>query len=342
MIYLSIFLMQFISLVKGKARGICIFAVGLYIALVAGFRSINIGIDTRSYFNVFMDAAPLSLYAIFDKASMEPGYCLFNYFICNLFGNFQVLLILISLFFVLTVSFLIYRYSRIPWMSFFLFVTFGFLTFSMSGLRQTIAIGLCVLCFLFMKNRKFIISVICLVSAVFFHYSAIFFVPVYFIDRLKWTKRNVAISIFIGAVVFIFSSLIFSFINNYARMSYESMDTGGNLMLLFNLFIVFIGLVYKDKIIAKDAVNSFFFYSMVFTVILFPLCKFHPAMFRTTFYYYIFMIIYIPNVIVSINDSTTRLLLTMLIISVAVYFFLYKVMIDINQFYPYQFFWEVN
>jgi hypothetical protein len=226
-------------------------------------------------------------------------------------------------------------------MSFYLFIAFGFFTFAMSGLRQTIAIGLTLLCFVFAKNRKPLLYTLFLIAAFLFHYSAIIFAPAYFLERIELNKRNVIVSSIVALLIFSFSSVIFIFANSYARISYEEMETGGNLMFLFYILLLILGFTQKKNLLAIDSKNSCLYYYMITTIVLFPLCKFHPALFRLTFFYSIIVfIVYVPNVLFSVKNSVVRFSFTFIICIIATYFLTYKVLLPMNKLLPYYFFWE--
>ena len=97
-----------------------------------------------------------------------------------------------------------------------------------------------------------------------------------------------------------------SLLSSYSRIEYTSIETGGMKLFLLILVSVLIGIIYRNPLLTKDRNNKYFFYMMVATAILMPITQFHPAVLRLNWYFFIFMIIYIPNLLYAINNKLIR------------------------------------
>lgn len=335
MIYTAI--LALIFFVRRLPRNIYFYFVGFILIIVSGFRGVDVGIDTYTYSQIFKTIINQDLSVSFISLDLEKGFVLFNYLVAVLFGdNFQVLLIIASLFFIFTVGLIVYEYSEIAWMSFYLFIALGYYTFGMSGMRQAIAIGFTLLSYHLVKRGKIFISIITFVLAILFHYSAVIFLPIYFIRRLKINNINVLVSLFLIVLIKLYAIYIFSFMNGFARTPYEEVETGGVLMYYFIVITAVFGYYYRVRLNRKD---DDLFFMMIATIALWPIAQINQAMFRITFYYSFFIVVFMPNSLKLVEDKRLRLIYGAVYLLVTSYFFYEKVLFDGSMLIPYRLFW---
>ena len=101
------------------------------------------------------------------------------------FDNEQWWLVAIALFYSIVVGRLIYKESKQSAISIVMLVSLGFYYFSMTGLRQTIAMSILILGYPFLKERRFIPFAILVFIASRYHLSALAFLAVYPIANKK-------------------------------------------------------------------------------------------------------------------------------------------------------------
>lgn len=309
-----------------------------FLIFVIAMRDLSIGIDTWNYYNVFYGIKDTQLGTLFKIYQAERGYVLYQYILGKFGGEFRTLLILEAALFIGVISVVIYKYSDIPWLSFYLFVTFGFFTFSMSTIRQTIALSFTLISFLYIKKKKFFWYLLFIGLALTFHLSAAIFLPAYWLDKLKLNKRNIVLAALVLAITYIFRDIIFAFINNYVRIEYEYMRTGGIMWGIFLILSLIIALNFKKNILKNDKNNVFFYYMMIMAIILLPICKVNPVLFRLAFYYSIFIIIFIPNMLFAIKDKYLKILGILAYLITGLYYFLSGIITPVSQLLPYRFY----
>ena len=76
------------------------------------------------------------------------------------------------------------------------------------------------------------------------------------------------------------------------------------------------------------------------TLVLTTIAKLNPVMFRIAQYYWIFMIIYIPNLIDCIYDKGLKSLFIYIFIALGIFFFYYKLQMYGIRMHPYVFYWN--
>lgn len=315
--------------------------------LISGLRSPLVGNDTLNYVQLFdeLRILPVSNF----ESRFEKGYLYFNLFLGYLFKNSQALLIISALIICSGYFFLITKYSKIPWMSVYLFLTLRFFDASMNVLRLSIAMSLIfvgVYCLLENKRICFFLFVI---LASLFHNTAIIFIVVYFLKYFKLNIKYLTITIMISfGITFFFDKLIFIVFQIFpAYTSYITSSYMGNevklatvLNLIINL-IVFVWIFYMHKRSndpTDEALIKIFFIGVCISVISFEF----TLLDRVSELFTVFMIVLIPNSISLIKSSKMKIFISYAFI---IFFFLYYLVIVIyrpewNRIYPFTFFWQ--
>ena len=113
--------------------------IGLLV-LLWGFRDTSVGLDTSSYNNLY-DWAFRAKISQYDIYWIEPGYALLTMFSAQVLHlSYHQFLMLISLFFGFSIYEFIKRYSLNWFVSAMVFISFPFMAFYMSGIRNAIVI----------------------------------------------------------------------------------------------------------------------------------------------------------------------------------------------------------
>ena len=295
--------------------------IGSALFIVSAFRATSVGIDTKSYLWAFerlgKSVSDLSLSFL-----AEDGYTLLEY-ICKSMGlGFRGVIIFGAAIYIIPVLFIIYKYSENPYLSLFYFVTLDYYCFSMSGMRQCIAIGLCLIAFEMAQKKKLLLYLLLVGVAITFHSTAIVFLPVYFLRYIPLKKKYIYPFIGLGIVCFLFKSQLVSIMQSMSRVYYGNMDTGGIGMYLYLLLPVILACIYSPEWEnnSKDA-KILTNYMMIIAVIMYPILQFNPTVFRLHYYYSIVIIIFLPTVVRGVRDARIRFLISAFFFSVAIYYF---------------------
>ncbi|MBQ4516641.1 MAG: EpsG family protein [Clostridia bacterium] len=121
---------------------------------------------------------------------------------------------------------------------------------------------------------------------------------------------------------------------------YTDVESGsvGMRLYLFVLMTVILRLIFFNSE-KKPSENDNLIYMVQFMLILFPAVQSGGAVMRIYFYYYIFFVAYLPNMLESIDDIKTRRLAYLLL----TYFLLFVYSgtnFAVSHLLPYQFFWQ--
>ena len=127
--------------------------VGMMV-LLWGLRDVSVGLDTASYNNLY-DWALRAKLSQYDIYWIEPGYALLTMFSAQVLHlSFHQFLMMVSLFCGFSIYEFIKRYSLNWYISAMVFISFPFMAFYMSGIRNAIVISIVLLAVRLLEEKK--------------------------------------------------------------------------------------------------------------------------------------------------------------------------------------------
>ncbi len=111
----------------------------------------------------------------------------------------------------LPVSYVIFRYSRYPQLSAFLYICITFFYNTMNFTRQSMAASLVFLAFNAIRERRHWLVILLAVLGGMFHLSALVIIPVYLVSLIKPSWQFYTVIGVLAGVVFIFSDKLINF-----------------------------------------------------------------------------------------------------------------------------------
>ncbi len=326
--------------------------MAICMVLLIGLRSVNIGIDTLNYAYMYINAASTP-FSYLNEDIKDKGYVFLCIVLNRLGVNFTEFNILYAIFNISIITYMIYKYSDMPWMSFFLFMAFGFFTLQFTMVRQSLAISIVLLAIILDKNKgiwDFVKFVLLVWIAYTIHASAVVALPIWFIRKIKpdkiWTFIFIAIIVFCylfkGAIGELMFNLAGDVSESYENYGDELIENAGMFLYLMILVSVIFSIIIPQFLDNKWNFMTFIFLCIMLMML--PALQGGGAIMRIYYYYYIFMIVHIPNMISSVNRSKDRfitLLIMLLFLSVGLYMFANDVFVnDTYKINPYEFFWQ--
>ncbi len=324
---------------KQTKKMVVIFIIG-FIILFQGLRSFDVGRDLQNYMRNYYSLESFSIIDLFKYNDSEYLYFLVGKFFNFLNLDFRIMLFFTSFMTYGLLGIMSYKYSKNPVMSIFIFITLGLFVFSLSGLRQSIAIGISLIAFHYIKNKKFIKYLILIIIAALFHESAIFTLPIYFLYNAKKRSNLQLASIPIFIIVFIFRQEITTYITHLYNPDHNIIETGArNMMLLF--IIIYIASMYVTKITDNDFVYRL--QRILFAAILVQMmATYSQTVSRLGYYYYSYLILLIPELISLIKEKEYKFALQSAFIVVFTLLFFNNIITSPLDTYPYKFLSIVN
>ena len=157
----------------------------LLLICMAGLRSISVGTDTFSYEDIYywIEAGNANF--------IEPGWRFLNWLIQYVGGNFNMLLMVVAILTLLPVGFVIKQCSPAPSLSLFLYFSLFTYLQSYNLMRQMLAVSIVLLGYTYLYKQQRVRYLICVAFAMTFHTSALFSIPLIWIDRFNLSMKKV-------------------------------------------------------------------------------------------------------------------------------------------------------
>lgn len=297
---ISLYLIVFkIDKIKNPKKIFCI-SIFVLFSLIQGLRSFDIGNDTSNYVKFFelSKGIPVIDIILMKQWSIEPGYGILMKICSVMKFTPQMFLLTVSVIINGGLMYFIYKYSDNPLISVIIFMGVEFFTLSFTALRQMIAVIILLNSYTYIEKKNPIKFVIMVFLAATVHKTALVFLPVYLLKNIKVNLKT----IFIGIGICLISQLIAIPIvilisQRIFAQSYLINTIGGGVTQALVIFVyLLLGIfIYKDSIKKEEGINNtylIFIYFAFFIQIL--ACKINMVN-RLMWYFYIFIIVYLPN-----------------------------------------------
>lgn len=331
----------FLDLFRGKtAKKLYFSIVTIQLALVAGLRGYTVGGDTMGYVWYFQLMKSLKLKDIIDREyDIEKGYMMLEYLVSKFTEDPTVFFLIVAVFFIGSISRLIYRNSSEACLSYILFVCLGFYSFSLSGMRQTVALGIIFFAFEFIKQRKLLPFLAIVIISSLVHTSALIFLPAYFIAYKKLTKPYLGLVFLTIIFSFVFKESLFEILSKFSGYGYTAYDNDGPYKLIMLMILILLGGIIQMKSVLRRNPDNLIYYNMAFVAITLGMLTFvNPSALRAAYYYYIYFILFIPEILFSISDRKLRMPIYYICLVIVIY--LEFKALPASPVVPYKLFWE--
>lgn len=334
LIYLLLLLMFILNSIKEKKFNIPIILV-IFLIVITGFR--KTGYDLGNYFINFQEMNQLKdvITTLF-----EPGYAfcafifkkVFTIFLTdsNAFTVFMIFIASVSIFLKYKT---INKFSKLPIFAFAFYFLCFYIYNDFTQIRHGIAIAFCFYSLNFVDDKKPYHYFACILTACLFHYSAVFFFPVYFLRNIKMDKKKLVWIIFVSFVIsFLDIKEIMLFVNNHIIHSIYIANKlnlyAADSLSLFNyssLFkIIFISMYFyfvydKENVKDRICVNTYLFGIFLFNV----LSSYSIIAYRVNAFFRMTEVLLLSNYISKLPDIKYKRFHTIFIIGVIGYY-IYK------------------
>ena len=134
-----------------------------------------------------------------------------------------------------------------------------------------------------------------------------------------------------------FSDQIFVLLNTYAEKNYEIETVGGFIYRSLIGISLIAGLFFSLKKLRSNRIYGITFYMVIWGIFI-TLIALHPAFYRLSYYYSIFIVLYLPYLTNTIFETQSRKFPAIVICIISCILFLY--FISINPYFAnYMFMW---
>lgn len=351
LLFYYIFGMLFEKIIGRKMNNkfwILILTIPLFI--IVAFRSQFVGNDTLNYYGSFTTVSQESFFSE-TVSRLEIGYVYCIRTISLLGFDYLGFQIITTAFVYFSLARFIYKYSSNYAMSMFCFVTLNMFAQTMNISRQYIAIAILTYSISFILEKKPIKFSIVVFIATLFHTTSLIFLIIYYLVNVKLTKMKKLIIIIVGISISIGFDFVIGILSKFfgvyeGYLSGEYFETEGKiavyflLMIYFSFFLLGTAVGYgKDRNKNNDGTATIcvtnqrrinkerlYYVAILITLVLGIIGLNTSIMSRLVSYFFIFFLVYIPDVLKVIKEKNIRFIVTNAIV---VGLFLYYMIIMI-------------
>jgi transmembrane protein EpsG len=310
------------SLTDIRPNKFMIFTVILTLVLVSGLRS-NIG-DTYFYKHIYEINDFTWDFVLSQK---DLGFGILQMLLQQLSNDSQILIFTTALITNVLIVLVLYKYSRLPEIALYVYITSGMFIVSMNGIRQFLAAAIIFTStkYLLEGNLKNYILIILFASV--FHQSALILIPIYFLVRRNaWTSATYLMLMI--AIIFTlgfdkFSQVLFGVIEDSHYSEYQNSDEGGANFLRVIVYAAPVILAYLGREKLRDIFpGSDYIVNMALLNVVFMIIATQNWIFaRFTIYFGLYQLILISWVLKLFKNKTQGFIYYMILILYFVYFY---------------------
>lgn len=319
----------------------------LVLISLSSLRGATIGNDTHSYIYMFKNLSAD------DHSRFEIGYVWLTDTIKKFTDNYQFLFVVVSIIIYFSFGKFIVKYSKMPWLSLYLFFTYGFFTFTFTALRQGIAMAICLYAFEAILKGKNIRAILLILGATLFHSTAIVFSLAFLCKFLKPSGKVFSYGYITAIILLVVFTAVLNYVfqmlpmyEHYTQGTYIG-ETGVAGFLYATLSSMILLFSYSKLVVqAKNCsvipkVDSYGLIMVLFVVILYIVSIKANIFDRMAIYFNVLSLIVLPNAISQLKGLTRQITIA----SVIVVFYIYSAMIityrpEWVSIYPYSFYWQ--
>lgn len=285
---------------------------GLFVIFLITATRFDTGYDFYNYHLFYREDIPESIEPLFKLTVY-----LLKYFTDNsqwMFVFYSFIIIFVTYFTIIKMT----KYTKIALLIFLLIP--GLYINSFSIIRHSVALSLFFLGTYYIlfenKSLKFWIYSI---LAIGFHYSAILpIIIVYFFKKILFIKYSIFIYIILIILSITFSELNvaeFLITNSFGKFPvYLDYKTEVSMIkqIVLNIFFIFLAFLTLKK---SDSMNNYMFLNLIFIgILILNIFSNYQAVTRLSYYFLIFQIILIPNILYSFKDNISKIILLILFV----------------------------
>ena len=304
---------------------------GVLIAVLSAFRTPYTGTGDNYWYtmryiylqdyNSFADYYECYL-SDYDFFSSEAGFYFTMWLFGRIFKDGQTAIIVSSVLVTVATCFFIRRNSKDIPLSLTIYICLGLFTFNMNGMRQAMAMSICLFAYEFAKDRKAIPFVLTVLLAMLFHKTAMCFLPMYFLPRMK---NNLGSWLFYVVGLILCLLFVDRIIAGYYELSGEdysdgaAAEGGGLFVVMLYLGTIAVAL-YRPRILQRQSART----AMLATLAGFTayISRFvgMGILERVSYYYFYFPILLIPEAFQELDEEEYKIIKVFFVIGALLLF----------------------
>lgn len=304
-------------------------------------------IMSNSYGGVFLSMPNYSFGDIIRNPEyvgghMEVGWLLLAKTISLFTHNLQVYLVIISILQFLPIAYVIRKYSSNVVLSYFVFASLGFFVHYFSGIRQMLAVSIILLAFdqLYQKRYLWYTAIVLIASTI--HSSAILFLIVWPLSKIRLSFLTAIISIAIMvAIMPLYQAILSDVLELFFESRYEGyLNAEGSATTMFLVYALFLLLSFLQK---EDTPKIRLLRVLLLVGVAGQSLGVlgNSAITRIGYYFNIFLILLLPEIVMAFKrKNELDIIIAGAVILLCAFFVLTTNSENSSGVIPYEFFWN--
>ena len=309
-IYIILLLIMKEIMGKDKKKYCICASLGLF--FISACRAETVGVDMDNYISTYLSLKYIPYEKILFGFEKDQIFYCFSKLIADISNsNTYIYLSIIAAIFALSTGYFIYKNSANPSISFFLLLPLEIFYFSMTGLRQAVAISFIFIGYSELFKGKFIKFIGIVLLASLFHRSALvcllILVPYILAKEKRIRLYKILIVVAIGLLA---RNQIINFgMKVFGTEGYE-INAGGGMTTLIMYSFIFILVIFLDygELSIRNNPKSYYveIYCLLFTVITQSYVPYLTEFFRIRIYFLLPTVVLLPYVMENLKLKTSR------------------------------------
>ena len=322
-----------------KKKSFVVFC-GIVLFLFMALRSRYLGsTDSLNYYNMMRRAVNCDTFSrYYDPEGVEIGFQVLVFLLSRIFHDSQMILVLSSALYAFSICFFVYHNSDDTAFSLTMYVCLGLFSFQVQGMRQAIAMSVCMMAYELVKKRKLALFLLAVLPLILIHRTAIIFIPVYFIYNLKYDAKGLVMIAGFSAALLFASKRVVAIANMLFDSDYnQTKDSGGFIAVMVYILIIVFAVFFDKELKTNDARKGLFYVTVLGAV--FYLMRYFgtQAAERISFYFLFGQTALLPGTI-SLLKPKERTLVKLIVYVLMIALFAYR--LRGSDLAPYKFFWQ--
>ena len=297
-----------------------------------------VGVDTIGYVRFFQyEVRKFSFVELLNKDLMrvEIGYRIYVKFISLFTDSYTIYFLINGIVIFGTLLRFSTKYTQNPFVFLFLFITLGTYSFVETGLRQALAMMVCLWAIDFIKDKKLIPFILLVILAYLFHKSAILFMIMYPLALIKKLNWIIIVYSAMAVILLLGFGLFQNFFNELLGYDYTIETTGNGgifLMLILIIFAFSLDMMHDAPVEIKK--QTIILQLSIMTIVFWFARLLSRTAERISYYYICGLYAYFSQAFTHDKDKISRIIKWLLIV-VCLALFVYR-----NFGASYKFFWQ--
>lgn len=326
----------------------CKIAITVFFAILLAMlilRGETIGRDVTTY-HLYFNGITQTDWKNLTNVNLETGFVFLNKVVGTVSADFRFFLTVVSLLTVTPIWFLYWSDGEDVPTEIAVFITMSTFLMLFSGFRQSIAVSLGVIAYLFVKKKKLIFFLLTVAVAIMFHNSAFILLLLYPLYHVKLKKKMLFFVIPIIGLVFVFNRPIFGFLSMFISDAHnvdKSITSTGaySMILLLIAFSAFSFIIPNENEMSEEMYGLRNLLLLSVIIQLFAPINFLAM--RMNYYFIVFIPVLISKVVSNPSIRWRQVAFIgkhVIVIVLLLNFFVLTVRQNALDTFPYRFFWQ--